>query len=60
MIGRTGSSARIHCVHAVLDVAQLLGGEACGVAEVEAQLVGTDVGAGLAHMLAEALAQRGV
>ena len=30
------------------------------MAEVEAQLVGADVGAGLAHVLAEALAQRGV
>ncbi len=47
-------------VHAVLDVAQLLGAQRRGVAEVEAQLVGADVGAGLAHVLAEALAQRGV
>ena len=30
------------------------------MAEVEAQLVGADVGAGLAHVRAEALAQRGV
>ena len=33
---------------------------AVAVAEVEAQLVGADVGAGLAHVGAEALAQRGV
>ena len=30
------------------------------MAEVEAQLVGADVGAGLAHVAAEALAQRGL
>ena len=44
-------------VDPVLDVAQLLGAERLAVGEVEAQLVGTDGGAGLAHVGAEPLAQ---
>ena len=47
-------------VDGVLDVAQLLRAERAGVAEVEAQLVGADVGAGLADVGAETLAQRRV
>ena len=46
--------------HAVLDEAQVVLVEALPVGEVEAQLVGPDVGAGLADVAAEALAQRGV
>ena len=47
-------------VDGVLDVAQLLRAERARVREVEAQLVRADVGAGLADVGAEALAQRGV
>src|SRR5579862_8928543 len=47
-------------VDGVLDVAQLLGAERAGVAEVKAQLVRSHVGAGLADMAAEALAQGGM
>ena len=45
-------------VHAILDIAQLLRAQALSVAEVEAKLVRTDIGAGLAHVGADALAQR--
>ena len=47
-------------VDAVLDRAHVLLAQRRAVGEVEAQLVGPDVGAGLAHVRAEALAQRGV
>ena len=47
-------------VDPVLDRAQLLGAERLAVGEVEAQLVGADRGAGLADVVAEALAQRRV
>ena len=47
-------------VDLLLDVAQLLRGQRLAVREVEAQLVGPDVGAGLAHVRADARAQRGV
>ena len=43
-----------------LDVRELLGREPLAVGEVEAQLVGADVGAGLAYVGAEPLAQRRV
>ena len=57
---RTGWLSRIQLVDLVLDVRELLGGERLAVREVEAQLVGPDVGAGLVHVAAEPLAQRGV
>ncbi len=44
-------------IDAVLDVGQLLRREGAAVGEVEAQLVWTDVGACLAHVGAQALAQ---
>ena len=47
-------------VHLVLDRPQLVGREAVAVGEVEAQLVGPDVGARLADVGAELLAQGGV
>ena len=47
-------------VHHVLDVAHLLLAQRRAVREVEPQLVGPDVGARLADVLAEALAQRRV
>ena len=47
-------------VDRVLDVAQLLVGQRRAVGEVEAQLVGPDVRAGLAHVGPEPLAQRRV
>ena len=47
-------------VDAILDLAQLLGAERLAVGEVEAQLVGADGGAGLAHVGAETLPQRRV
>ena len=47
-------------VDLLLDVAQLLGAQRLAVREVEAQLVGPDVGARLAHVRADALAQRRV
>ena len=50
MIGRTGSLRSDPRVDAVLDLAQLLGRQALAVREVEAQLVGADVGAGLADV----------
>ena len=57
---RTGWSARDPRIDLVLDVAQLVGAEALGMGEVEAQLVGADVGAGLAHVGAQPRAQRRV
>ena len=55
-----GIARRDPGVDPILDVAQLLGGDRLRVAEVEAQLVGADVGAGLAYVGAEARAQRGM
>ena len=49
-----------HRVDAVLDPAAVLVAQRRAVGEVEAQLVRADVGARLAHVGAEALAQRGV
>ena len=43
-----------------LDVGQLVRAERAGVAEVEPQLVGPHVGAGLRHVVAEPAAERGV
>ena len=57
---RTGWLSRIQPLTVVLDVAQLLGRQRAAVGEVEAQLVGADVGAGLADMVAEPPAQRRV
>ena len=45
-------------VHAVLDIPELLLAQALAVAEVEAELVRADIGARLAHVGADALAQR--
>ena len=47
-------------VHDPLDVGELLGRERRRVAEVEPELVGPDVGAGLGHVVAEPAAQGGV
>ena len=61
VIGRTGSLRGDPLVDAVLDVAQLLVGQAAAPwREVEAQLVRPDVGARLAHVGAQPLAQRRV
>ena len=57
---RTGWLATTQALTAFLDIRQLLLGEPLAVREVEAQLVRTHVGARLADVRAEALAQRGV
>ena len=63
----TGGLDRAHRVvggdpagHEPLDRGKLVVGQPLAVGEVEAQLVGTDVGAGLAHVVAELAAQRRV
>ena len=55
-----GSLRRIHSLTRSSICLQVLGRDPLAVVEVEAQLVGADVGAGLAHVRAERLAQRGV
>ena len=60
VIARTGWLSRIQRVHLILDVGELLGVERLAVREVEAQLVGPDVGAGLPHVGPEPLAERRV
>ena len=47
-------------VDVVLDPAQLLGAQGAGMGEVEAELVGADIGAGLVHVGAEPAPQGGV
>ena len=59
-IARTAWLPAIQPLTTRLDVAQLLGAEPLAVGEVEAQLVRPHVGAGLAHVRAEPLAQRRV
>ena len=60
VIARTDWLARIQRVDVVLDVGELLGAQRAAVREVEPQLVGPNVGARLAHVVAEPPAQRGV
>ena len=57
---RTGRLALIQLVDPILDRGQVLSGERLAVGEVEAQLVGAHGRAGLAHVVAEPLAQRRV
>ena len=57
---RTGWLARIHSLTRSSTAATSSAASGWPVGEVEAQLVGPDVGAGLAHVRAEALAQRRV
>ena len=60
VIGRTGSLRRIHSLTRSSIACRSSARDPLAVGEVEAQLVGADVGAGLAHVRAQALAQRGV
>ena len=59
-IARTGWLSVDPAGHEPLDRGQLVVREALAVREVEAQLVRADVGAGLAHVVAEPIAQRSV
>ena len=58
--GAYGMALQDPAVDVVLDGGDLLGRHAAGVGEVKAQLVGTDVGAGLVDVIAQASPQRGV
>ena len=58
VIGRTGSLRAIHSLTRSSTSRSSSSAQPLAVAEVEAQLVRADVGAGLAHVAAEALAQR--
>ena len=60
MSARTGWLARIHSLTRSSTAARSSSRQRRAVGEVEAQLVRADVGAGLAHVRAEALAQRRV